>query len=146
MMKSLLKIFAGGVVALLCSCGPGVGDYQEALPGDYYFYSMGGSQKFIAPEVWDDSTPIVPSEVVGYEAFGSKVIARRKVVHDVEYYAKIDEEGGSSKVVYDYWILDTSKGSVQGRMEARAFVDFVEVALPEAMYSKVYKKAKSELH
>lgn len=105
--KTVISIFG---VIFLVGCGSGSLDYSEDLGNGYYYYSNSSMDRFIAPNVWDENTPMIPSKVVRYKKQNGYIIAEREII-------KIGITG--SRVAtgsFDYWILDTSLPKVFGPM------------------------------
>ena len=64
-------LFAAVTVSLLVGCdfpsisiGPGQADFSARLAGDYFVYRTSAHQIMVAPEIWNDKTPMIPTKVV----------------------------------------------------------------------------------
>lgn len=100
---TIVVIFIGLVV--LFPWGPGVGDGLVALPNGYYFHPK---ERLVAPNPWDDSSLLIPGNIITYNYDSRFIIAVRKP-SPYQLHKR------------DYWILDTASIRIWGPLDKMAF-------------------------
>jgi hypothetical protein len=115
-MKYILLI----IILILSGCGPGVSDFTEDLGNGYKYHRNSPLDRFIAPNMWNDQTPIIPSKVVEFEKHGDYVLAKREIVE----IGSSGSRAGSGR--FDFWILNTATPSASGPLSKNTFVWLLE--------------------
>jgi len=87
--------------------GPGQDDFSVKLAGDYSLDRTSAHEITIAPEVWNDSIPTIPSKVIECATDGRFIIAKRQGLKRRNLNPK-DTYKEPDPGVFDYWILDTN--------------------------------------
>lgn len=127
-MNLLSKIIIGVLLVVLTGCGAGMLDFSEEISNGYYYYSTSSVNRFIAPEKWNDETPIIPRRVVRYKDSGDWVSAKRDILLDQGDRVPI------SSGKYDYWLLNTLEPRVYGPYSHAEFTAKLgELGLPDSL-------------
>lgn len=118
---SLITIFG---IGMLSGCGPGGADFSENIGNGYCYHRNSSMDCFIAPETWNDLTPMIPSKVVLHKSNGRYVTAKREIIQMSESGSRV----GSG--VFDFWILDTETPKAYGPLSEDEFsVQFKQLNL-----------------
>jgi hypothetical protein len=96
--------------------GPGTADFSAHLAGGYSVHRTSSQHVIIAPEAWNDGTPIIPTIVVECATDGRFILAKRRD-------AGLSDAGmnAAASAVEDFWILDTKQEEVHGPLTEGLF-------------------------
>jgi hypothetical protein len=125
----------GGCDVPTTPIGPGHADFSAKLVGDYFVHRTSANQIMIAPQVWNDSTPTVPTIVIECAIDRHLVLAKRQGLKRRSSNDPTDHTYGEPDAsVFDYWILDTSAPKVFGPMTRPEFdTKRSELGVPDAV-------------
>ena len=117
--------------------GPGVQDFVVRIAGDYSIQRTSAHQIQIAPDGWNDSTPIIPTKVIECNTDGRFVIAKRQGLKRRSPNNPNDTYEEPDPLVFDYWILDTRTPKVYGPLTVEQFTaKITELNVPSSLRLK----------
>ena len=126
-LSTMTKIL-GCVFLFVLGCGPGYSDFSEKVGNGYYYYRTSPIDRFIAPKIWNDKTPIIPSKVVKYRKHDGYVTAKREIIQMGSSGSRV------TSGTFDYWILNTATPVVYGPMDKSEFdLRVVKLSLSEKL-------------
>jgi hypothetical protein len=127
-MNLLSKIIIRLLLVTLTGCGAGMLDFSEEISNGYYYHSINSEDRIIAPEKWNDETPMIPKRVVRYKNSGDWVSAKRDILLDQGDRVSV------SSGKYDYWLLNTLEPRVYGPYSHADFTaKLEELGLPDSL-------------
>lgn len=109
----LIEVTSVGWLFLFAGCGAGSVDYSKNLGNGYIYHSNSSLDRFIAPETWNDDTPMIPSKVVRYKNNGKYITAKREIIQKGRSGSRI------TSGIFDYWIRGIGVTSHEARNNLR---------------------------
>lgn len=121
-----MRAFSFSLVIFLVGCGPsgfgpGAQDFIVRVAGDYSIQRTSAHEIQIAPDVWNASTPIIPTKVIECNTDGRYIIAKRQGLKRRIPNNPNDTYEVPDPSVIDYWILDTTTPKVYGPLTLQQF-------------------------
>ncbi len=137
-------ISIGTIVTLLLAAwftahtpfGPGIEDFSVKLAGEYGLYRNSAHDISISPEVWNSTTPVIPTKVIECAVDRHLILAKRQGLKQRNAFPN-DTYEEPAPGVFDYWILDTNVPKVFGPMTLSQFNSKrKELGVPESITLK----------
>jgi hypothetical protein len=97
--------------------GPGLQDFSKNLTGSYMLYRNSAHEIFVAPDNgWNSETAIIPSKVIKVNVYNEFIVAERQDLKRRSHKDSLDTYEIPDENVKDFWILNTDKNEVWGRL------------------------------
>lgn len=122
-MKQLLII---AIVMIPPGClpvefGPGSQDFTATLPGKYFIHRTSSHYIVIAPETYNDETPIIPTKVIELDHDNHFLIAKQQLLERRSPNDPNDSYEQPKPDAFQYWILDLQVPKAYGPMTLQKF-------------------------
>ena len=101
--------------------GPGSSDFSRELSGGYFLYRNSSHTIFVAPQIWNDETPIIPENVIECDFDTRFIIAKQQLLKRRSPNDSRDTYMEPAPGQYCYWILSVQPVKAYGPMTLDEF-------------------------
>jgi len=111
------------IIVMVCfGCGPGVGDYEYDLIGNYKLFRSSAHEVQVIPTSgYQSTTPIIPTKVIEIAWDDKFILAKQVPLLTNKDTSDSKKYGTPNETVINYWILDTSVPKVYGPFNSKDF-------------------------